>query len=467
MARSHVHLVGSLVSRLARRQRSATAKIKQPLHARVEALELRLVLSSYELSPDQWQYKDRLTYSIVPDGAFWYHGYNEINVVFNAKLGQNWQTIVAEALSQWSSAANIDIAQVADNGGDGDWGGLAQRDSQFGDIRIGAYNFNDPVTLAVTSGPPPCGWTQAGDVQLNTGQNWNNGKDYDFYSVILHELGHSLGLDHASDSSSDMYERYEGVRQTLATGDIQGVQAIYGTRQPDSFNKSGLGTSLNQPIPVPTPALGKRTAALNSLSLNATGSKDYIEVQIPDGFIGTSLVVTASARSLSMLSPALALVDSAGAPTQVSANPGSWGSSVSLTLSGVQPGQTYRFLVQSAEANRFNVGSYIFKTEFQGGQVPAPPAPPTVPPPSGNTGGGSSTPKNPPATTPPPVTTPVKPPTPVPTPTPTPAPATPKPVVVTPIHRPFLRPKKATIPKPIRKASNARHNAPGTGTKTG
>lgn len=462
MAISIVRLrqAGLFLTRYARRQRSELnqRRLNQSWQVRLESLEDRLVLSSYELSANQWQNKTRLTYSIVPDGAFWYHGYNEINAAFGAKLGQGWQTIVAEALSQWSSVANIDITQVADNGGDSDWGGLAQGDSQFGDIRIGAYNFNNPVILAVTSGPPPSGWTQAGDVQLNTGQNWNNGSDYDFYTVILHELGHSLGLDHASDSSSDMYERYEGVRQTLAAGDIQGVQAIYGTRQPDSFNKAGQGNSLSAPITAPSPSLGNRTAAINGLSLEAPGVKDYIQVQIPQGFIGTSLVVTASAKSLSMVSPRLSLLDSGGSSVQTSANPGSWGSSVSLTLTGVQPGETYRFLVQSAEANRFNVGGYSFKTEFQGGQVPAPPT--ALPPASGN--GGSSTPKSPTATVTPPVTPPVKPPTPTPTPTPQPTPTpvvTPKPVV-TPVRRPFYRPGKLTYPRAIKKVAATRPNTP-------
>lgn len=435
----------------------------------LEMLEDRLVLSSYTLSDNRWADLTRLTYSIAPDGVFWYHGTNQLNSVFSSKLGSSWQSIVAEAISQWSSVANIDVAQVPDTGGDGDWGGKAQGDPKFGDIRIGGYNFNDPITLALTAGPPPDGWTAAGDVQLNTGQNWNNGSDYDFYSVILHELGHSFGLEHPADANSIMYARYEGVRRSLDPEDIAGIQAIYGVRQPDSFNLKGQGTSFTQSIPVATPASGSRTASLAGLSLEAANAAEYIQVTIPQGFIGTNLVVTASAKGLSMLSPSLALLNADGSVAQTSSHPGVWGGTESVTLNAVQPGQTYRFLVQSAESSRFNIGSYSFKVEYQGGQVPAPPSstPPSTTPGTGTgsgTGSGSGT-TTPPATTP--VTTPVTPPKPVvtppisttPTPTgvvnqPTTSPTTPRPAWWWKVNR---RPvKKAVAPvKPAQKPAVA------------
>jgi hypothetical protein len=71
---------------------------------------------------------------------------------------------------------------------------------------------------------------------------------YDFYTVVLHEMGHSLGLDHSSDPSSVMalYSAH-GALRTLTADDIAGIQAIYGPRQapvvpePGTLTLLGLG----------------------------------------------------------------------------------------------------------------------------------------------------------------------------------------------------------------------------------
>ena len=253
----------------------------------IEHLESRIVLSSYELSINQWASKDRLTYSIPADGVVWYHGMNQINAGFDNLLGPGWKLAIAEAISEWSSAANIDIAQVVDQGGDSDYEGLSQGDPRFGDIRIGGYDFQNKVTMALSEGPPPSGYTRAGDIQVNTGLNWNLGKDYDFQTVILHELGHSLGLEHPTDSASIMYERYQGIRRSLEPGDLQGLLEIYGPRKPDSLNAQGFGLTLSSPIAVPQPSAGARVSILNGLSLAKPDDSDYFEIKVPRAFVFT------------------------------------------------------------------------------------------------------------------------------------------------------------------------------------
>lgn len=410
----------------------------------VELLETRVALTGFELSANQWAMKDRLTYSIPADGVFWYHGINSLNSSFDSLLGPGWKLAIAEAISEWSSAANIDIAEVTDQGGDSDYGGLAQGDPRFGDIRIGGYDFQNQVVMALTESPPPSGYTRAGDVQINTGLNWNLGKDFDFQTVILHELGHSLGLEHPTDATSIMFERYQGTRRVLEPGDLQGLLEIYGPRRPDALNTQGFGLSLVSPIQVPQPDLGSRSSIVKSLSLAKPGDTDYFEVQVPQGFIGTSLIVTASAKSLSMLSPKLSLIAGDGALIQSSSSPGVWGSAVSLKIGQVQAGQTLRFRVDASESGRFDIGGFALTAEFQGGEVPLPKAPPATPPPS-------PPPVTPPVVAPttpkPPVVVPT-PPTPKPLPQPTPS----TPVIVQPTRPAFFQLGKANRVRPIKKA---------------
>ncbi|MFM7131293.1 MAG: matrixin family metalloprotease [bacterium] len=382
------------------------------------------MLAAYSISSNQWSDKSLITYSIPSDGVFWYSGVNQMNSVLSSQLGSDWQKVVAEVFDKWTRSADIDIAQVPDKGGDGDYQAASQGASQFGDIRIGGFSFNEnPLrVLAMTSSPPPDGWTRAGDVQINLDNNWTDGGAYDFRTVLLHELGHSLGLDHVSDTGSIMFDRYAGVRRDLQTCDIEGIQAIYGHRREDSFTRSGQGTSNFNPIQMQPPALGQRTSQTGKMELASSGATDYFQVAIPSGFTGTSLIVKASATGVSMLSPALIQVDSSGNVIQRISSPGQWGGSGSINLGLVQPGQSFYFRVEAAEMGRFDIGGYNFSLNYIGGQVPSVPPPVVTPPPT--------VPAIPPVVPPKPpvVQPPVIPTPPVSIPTPTPVVTRPQPV---------------------------------------
>ena len=198
-----------------------------------------------------WPNPSHITYSIAPDGVFWDHGTNNLNATFNAKFGTSgiWERQIALALATWESVANINIVPVADGPYDYNTLGLAQGDPRFGDIRIGGYAFPDTtITLAQTYFPPPNGSTAAGDVELNTAMNYNIGSTYDLYSVVLHETGHSLGLNEAPNPAEVMATDYGGIRTGLQPGDIAGIQAIYGARTLDGYQSQGIGVGLGDPI---------------------------------------------------------------------------------------------------------------------------------------------------------------------------------------------------------------------------
>lgn len=55
-------------------------------------------------------------------------------------------------------------------------------------------------------------------------------REFSFFSVALHEIGHNLGLDHNKQKTSIMSENYSNIT-TLSCGDILRVQKILGVRK--------------------------------------------------------------------------------------------------------------------------------------------------------------------------------------------------------------------------------------------
>ena len=67
--------------------------------------------------------------------------------------------------------------------------------------------------------------------------NSNDSNNVDFDWISLHELGHSLGLDHSLDTDSVMFPLYIGRVDDLelAFDDQEGIQQLYGEKWITNF----------------------------------------------------------------------------------------------------------------------------------------------------------------------------------------------------------------------------------------
>lgn len=366
--------------------RGRTRRSRRP--ALGDRLEARLLMTAipgddYVLSGYSWPNPSHITYSIAPDGVLWDHGTNDLNAVFNAKFGSSgvWQAQIARALATWESVANINIIPVADAPYELNALGNAQSDPRFGDIRFGGYPFlNNTTTLAQTYFPPPNGCTAAGDVEVNTALDLNINSTYDLYSVLLHETGHSLGLDHVKNPAEVMYSVYGGIRTGLMPGDIAGIQAIYGARSLDGYQQRGQGFAFSSAIDVSAGLVSVNHTGVSGVSLASIGSTEYFTFVAPS-YASGDIQVTVAAGNISMLSPEVTLYDAAGNQLAQAANPTTWSDNVTATAHGVVPGQRYYVQVSGATSDVFSVGAYAMAVALPSSTPSAPSSPPTPPPP--------------------------------------------------------------------------------------
>ncbi|SIS18500.1 Ca2+-binding protein, RTX toxin-related [Aquipseudomonas alcaligenes] len=175
-----------------------------------------------------------LSYSFITSSSRFASNYsydNEYLASFTLTSGQQSATIAA--LAEWSAVANISFSKVTETS------------SQVGTMRFGGYRNMDQdyAAWAYLPGSTP----SAGDVWLSptTGSSPKPGQ-FD-YHVLVHEIGHALGLKHPFETSptssvSLAGTEYDDVRYTVmsynnsysfqANGpmliDIAAIQYLYG-----------------------------------------------------------------------------------------------------------------------------------------------------------------------------------------------------------------------------------------------
>ncbi len=108
-------------------------------------------------------------------------------------------------------------------------------------------------------------WTSKGaatefDMQLDPDWSWTTGSaaTTDLQSVVLHEFGHALGLNHSTDIDAVMFASYKAgtLKRTPNTDDRAGILSLYGastTTAPPSPSPSTAPSNSPTPITPPTP----------------------------------------------------------------------------------------------------------------------------------------------------------------------------------------------------------------------
>jgi hypothetical protein len=185
---------------------------------------------------------------------------------------------------------------------------IASLDSQVSRLGVtlvevtGAKAASAPIHISMASTSPIGGvdqgvlgaFTRGGDITLVSGWNWYFGsasstissQQYDFQTVVTHELGHALGLGESSDPASAMYLYLNQgqTRHDLTTNDLNAI-------------RQELQAS---PAPVVSAPVVQRSVGGSGLGLagSVSGAGGGSNAA---GSLGSSIVVTPTAASTSML----------------------------------------------------------------------------------------------------------------------------------------------------------------------
>lgn len=90
----------------------------------------------------------------------------------------------------------------------------------------------------------------AGDVHLDDDESWQTRMNPDLYSILLHEVGHALGLGHADRPGAVMYPYYSRLAKGLQQDDIDALKRLYPAR---TGEPEPLGPPDSPTVPVAAP----------------------------------------------------------------------------------------------------------------------------------------------------------------------------------------------------------------------
>lgn len=153
-------------------------------------------------------------------------------VRWHNSLSANEKTAISNACNAWDTAGYGNLADLSN------YSHLNSYPNNNGINEISYASLEDG-TLA------QCTWwytnifhtkIESADIGISTSHTFAigrnpNANEYDFQSVITHEVGHALGLGHPADTETDavMYKSFRDgqMRRELSSDDIAGIQDIY------------------------------------------------------------------------------------------------------------------------------------------------------------------------------------------------------------------------------------------------
>ena len=263
--------------------------IDPAVYAQVEAL-IRAGLPKYYLA-NRWtntatngnvglrQPNVTITWSLVPDGTQAAPSTSNptdpatASVTFarmDALFGNNralWISQYQAVFDRWADLTGLSFQRVQFNGQDWDdgavWGSGGSLGNR-GDIRIGMRNIDGASNVLAFANFP-----NGGDVVMDSSENWSSSANsYRFFrNVLLHEVGHSLGLNHTCPTNQSGAGNRQLLEPTYSAAfdgpqqdDLRALHEFYGDAS-EPNDTAALAVNLGTLAPNQTATFGNVSTA--------------------------------------------------------------------------------------------------------------------------------------------------------------------------------------------------------------
>lgn len=305
-----------------------------------------------------WLDAAHLTLSFAPDGTSIGSSTSNLFQTMDADFtSRTWEREVLRAFQTWAVNANINIGVVPDGGLAFGTTGAIQGDSRFGDIRVGAEALS---TNSVATSLPfnMSAGTWSGDVVLNSSYTFGMGSTipYDLFSILLHEAGHTLGINDNPDVNSPMFRNYLGVRSALTPADITALQALYGARQPDAFDQQGPDDSFDTAAILRPFRAGEARNVDISADITTNQDVDFYRFRTHDYSGGITIRLQTS--GLSVLTARLSVYDSSQHLINSVASFDPLNGDLVIRLDQARANTQYYIKVEGVAGDVFSIGGY-------------------------------------------------------------------------------------------------------------
>ena len=200
--------------------------------------------------------------------------------------------------------ADVNFAVTSDGGQPLGTPGPDQGDPRFGDIRIGAVPMAPDVLSISVPHDPFLSGTWSGDILLNDATP-AIGQAETLFPVLLHEVGHVLGLDDSADPTSVMFSNLNDQTLPLAGRHRRGPGPLRAPKRRPLRGSPNVTTPLRPPLRMPEPTgYDGTTPLLIYASISSLKDVDFYSLRTPTA-TGGPLTVRLQTAGVSLLAPHL------------------------------------------------------------------------------------------------------------------------------------------------------------------